>query len=308
MVMRGSVFLMVITFVFLTVVCAAKGWTGPPDCHEYGDDQQQKAYEECLIRLLAENHNDRDDWLEIILYFKNNIFPIANDIYEGQHKDALWQLNTIVVKKESMSYIIKYILPQLVEVDKETLEKLDSAVHSQAYDVVLHITGFSDIGAKILLDIKNGGLFYAVMRGTLYGALSALRMDSLFPKISAIFDAFTSGNYWEGMVRLAALPIPIAKELLWLVPIPPVTHPIVSVFLDAVHDIIVDYFNTPGFLRPLRNYIYSLVTSDAMIRLVSRSVSTVWDISCIAVSKIAGGLTAVIQEVLQDYGGVRRLH
>ena len=239
-----------------------KGWKGPPDCYELNElqdgalrdffdwlqeslvgktvDRQQIAYEKCFIRLLAEN--DRDDWMEIILYFKDNILPIASDntdIGEGQYKVVLWRFSKIVVQKESMSFIINNILPRLVKVDKETLEKLDSAIHSKAYDVVLHVGGFSDIGAKILLDLGDGKLFCAVVRGALYGALSAIGKSSLFPKVSAIFDAFAAGNYLKAMMLIVALPIYfIAKGLLWLLPIP---YPIGSILLDTLYNSLVNY-------------------------------------------------------------------
>jgi hypothetical protein len=201
------------------------------------------------------------------------------------------------VKKESMSFIVKYILPYLEIVDKETLEMIDSVVHSQTYGVVLHITGFINMGVTMLLDTGNGRLFCTVMRGALHGALSAIGMDSLFPEVSTIFNAFVAGNYQKGMALAAALPISLAKGLLWLLPIPRITRPIVSVLIDTVHDTIVDYMSNAGFLHSIVTIGYEL------IRSIIRSVNNVLDISYIAASRIS----AVIQEVIQK-NGVRRLH
>ena len=306
------------------MVCSAKGWTGPPDCHELREgagilgaflsqlqsilglpiaaidvtettDSQMKAYEKCFIRLLAEN--DQDDWLEIIFYFKNNILPIANDINKGQYKDALWRFNSIVVKKESMSFITEYILPYLEVVDKETLEMINSVVHSQTYGVVLHVTGFINMGVTMLLDTGNGRLFCTVMRGALHGALSAIGMDSLFPEVSTIFNSFVAGNYQKGMALAAALPISLAKGLLWLLPIPHITRPIVSELIDFVKDNIVEYMSNSGFLYSLATIGYEIIS------FIFRSVNKFLDTSYIAASQI----TAVIQEVIQK-NGVRRLH
>ena len=225
---------------------------------QYEEGIRQKPAEDCLLRLLEESNED--DWLEIILYFKKNIFPLVKDISGGQFENAAWRLRKMTLQKQSILGVAR-IFSKLGPRGKEAAESLNLLAQSHTFGVVVHIHGYLDICAQIMLDLENGDIFEATLHAATHTALTWFGLGKLYPNFNAIYGAYAKGNYWEVAVRTVALGIPMMKHELGLSNVP-----ILSQLIDVSHDVVVHVATKAPSIA--WDVVYPLVVNDATMRLI----------------------------------------
>ena len=60
---------------------------------------------------------------------------IADDLVNERYEDALRKVGKVAIDRESVSLFVRCVLPVFSSVDRSTIEKIDSWIHSKAYDV-----------------------------------------------------------------------------------------------------------------------------------------------------------------------------
>ena len=235
------------------------------------------------MRSLEESNED--DWLEIILYFKKNIFPLVKDVSGGEYGNAAWRLTKITLQKQSVSGMAR-ILSKLGPRGEEAAESLYSLAQSRTFGVVIHIWGYSDICAQILFDLENGNIFEATLHAATHTALTLFGLGKLYPNFNAIYGAYSQGNYWEMAVRIVALGIPIMKHELGLSDVP-----IISQLIDVFHDVVVYVVtNSPSVIWSVVWNI--VVANDAVIRLIFKAA--------VKMIKFSGGVVVDVAALLNE--------
>ena len=77
---------------------------------------------------------------DIITWVKNlariEFLQIADDLVNEHYEDALRKVSKVAIDRKSVSLFVRCVLPVFSSVDRSTIEKIDSWIHSKAYVVL----------------------------------------------------------------------------------------------------------------------------------------------------------------------------